>query len=98
MSRNISKDRGEFASYPSLRDRVVFVSGGASGLGEEFVRQLAGQGARVAFVDIDEDRGAALQRELGEDTLFRPCDVRDIPALRAALAARPTASARSGCW
>jgi NAD(P)-dependent dehydrogenase (short-subunit alcohol dehydrogenase family) len=86
MSRNISKTRGEFATYPSLRGRVAFVSGGASGLGEEFVRQLAGQGARVAFVDIDEERGAALQRELGDDTLFRPCDVRDIPALQAALA------------
>src|SRR5262249_22585658 len=36
----------EFATYPSLRGRVAFVSGGASGLGEEFVRQLAGQGAR----------------------------------------------------
>lgn len=33
----------EYASYPSLRGRVAFVSGGASGLGAEFVRQLAGQ-------------------------------------------------------
>src|SRR5947209_7618000 len=76
----------EYATYPSLSGRVAFVSGGASGLGEEFVRQLAGQGARVAFVDIDEERGTALQRELGEDTLFRVCDVRDIPALQSALA------------
>jgi D-xylose 1-dehydrogenase len=77
----------EYATYPSLRGRTAFVSGGASGLGEEFVRQLAGQGARVAFVDIDGDRGTALQRELGENTLFRPCDVRDIPNLQSALAA-----------
>jgi D-xylose 1-dehydrogenase len=75
----------EYATYPSLRRRVAFVSGGASGLGEEFVRQLAAQQARVAFVDIDTERGTALQRELGDDTLFLPCDVRDIPALTAAL-------------
>jgi NAD(P)-dependent dehydrogenase (short-subunit alcohol dehydrogenase family) len=50
----------EFASYPSLRGRVAFVSGGASGLGAEFVRQLAGQGAKVAFVDVDAARGREL--------------------------------------
>ena len=49
--------RSAFATYPSLRGRVAFVSGGASGLGAEFVRQLLAQGARVAFVDIDAGRG-----------------------------------------
>ena len=52
-----------FATYPSLEERTAFVSGGASGLGAEFVTQLAGQGARVAFVDIDVDRGRALERD-----------------------------------
>ena len=36
-----------YASYPSLRGRTAFVSGGASGLGAEFVEELAAQGARV---------------------------------------------------
>ncbi|MEV7627794.1 SDR family oxidoreductase [Actinoplanes sp. NPDC089786] len=75
-----------YASYPSLDGRVAFVSGGSSGLGAEFVRHLAAQGSRVAFADVDIERGAALQRELGDDTLFLPCDVRDIPALRDAIA------------
>jgi D-xylose 1-dehydrogenase len=78
-----------FATYPSLRGRTAFVSGGASGLGAEFVTQLAGQGARVAFVDIDTDRGKALQRALLEEGLeadFSECDVRDVPALQAAIA------------
>ena len=44
--------KGEFASYPSLRDRVVVVTGGASGIGEKIVEQFASQGARVAFLDI----------------------------------------------
>jgi NAD(P)-dependent dehydrogenase (short-subunit alcohol dehydrogenase family) len=43
-----------FATYPSLRDRVVFISGGSTGLGAEFVAQFASQGAKVAFADIDE--------------------------------------------
>jgi NAD(P)-dependent dehydrogenase (short-subunit alcohol dehydrogenase family) len=77
-----------FATYPSLRGRTAFVSGGASGLGAEFVTQLAAQGARVAFVDVDVPRGRALEQELrdtGADVLFSECDVRDVPALQAAI-------------
>jgi D-xylose 1-dehydrogenase len=76
-----------YATYPSLNGRVAFVSGGASGLGATFVRQLAAQGARVAFVDIDAERGEALQRELtsGADVIFLPCDVRDVAALQDAI-------------
>jgi D-xylose 1-dehydrogenase len=79
----------QFATYPSLRGRTAFVSGGASGLGAEFVTQLVAQGAPVAFVDIDVDRGTALERELrnqGAEALFRVCDVRDVGALQAAIA------------
>lgn len=78
----------QYATYPSLKGRVAFVSGGASGLGAEFVRQLAGQGARVAFIDVDVERGELLQRELDAvgETVFLPCDVRDIPALQRAIA------------
>lgn len=74
----------QYATYPSLHDRVTFVSGGASGLGAEFVRQFAAQGARVAFVDVDIERGQELQRETG--ALFLPCDVTDIPSLQGAIA------------
>jgi NAD(P)-dependent dehydrogenase (short-subunit alcohol dehydrogenase family) len=65
------------------------VSGGASGLGAEFVTQLARQGASVGFVDVDVERGRALEaalREDGHEALFLECDVRDVPALQAALA------------
>jgi NAD(P)-dependent dehydrogenase (short-subunit alcohol dehydrogenase family) len=78
-----------FATYPSLRGRTAFVSGGASGLGAEFVNQLAGQGTRVAFVDVDVDRGKALEQALldtGAEALFHECDVRDVPALQVAIA------------
>jgi D-xylose 1-dehydrogenase len=79
----------QFATYPSLRGRTAFVSGGASGLGAEFVTQLAAQGARVGFVDIDVDRGTALEDDLrhrGAEARFAECDVRDVPALQAAIA------------
>jgi D-xylose 1-dehydrogenase len=85
----IAASEPQYATYPSLRGRVAFVSGGASGLGAEFVAQLAGQGARVGFVDVDEDRGRALEQTLrddGHEVLFLPCDVRDVPALQAAIA------------
>ena len=76
------------AAYPSLRDRVVFISGGASGIGEAFVRAFAAQGSRVGFVDLDEARGQALVAEMGgQSLLFERCDVTDTAALQAAIAA-----------
>jgi NAD(P)-dependent dehydrogenase (short-subunit alcohol dehydrogenase family) len=85
----VPESEAVFASYPSLAGRTAFVSGGASGLGAEFVEQLAGQGTAVGFVDVDESRGQALERRLldaGAVARFVPCDVRDIPALQGAIA------------
>lgn len=77
-----------FARYPSLEQAVVFITGGASGIGAETVRAFAGQGARVGFVDLDEERGAALAAELAGATVrFEACDLRDVPALKRAFAA-----------
>jgi NAD(P)-dependent dehydrogenase (short-subunit alcohol dehydrogenase family) len=76
-------------NYPSLAGRVVLITGGASGIGAAFVRAFASQQARVAFLDIDADAGAALVRdvadECGSAPLFVPCDLLDIAALRAAI-------------
>lgn len=79
-----------FATYPSLRDAVVFVTGGASGIGEEIVRAFAAQGSRVGFVDLDAERAEALVAELagqGAAIRFEACDLRDIDALNGAFAA-----------
>ena len=75
----------EFATYPSLQERVVYVSGGASGIGEQIVRGFASQGARVGFLDLDAEKGAALAEETG--AAFERADLRDIDALRAAFGA-----------
>jgi D-xylose 1-dehydrogenase len=76
------------ASYPSLRDKVVLVTGGASGIGAAVVEAFATQHAKVAFVDIDATAGTALAERLSGRThapLFLPCDLLDIAALRAAI-------------
>lgn len=73
-----------FARYPSLKDRVVLITGGASGIGASMVEHFADQGSRVAFLDIAREHGETLVRRTG--ALFLPCDLRDIPALRAAIA------------
>jgi NAD(P)-dependent dehydrogenase (short-subunit alcohol dehydrogenase family) len=82
------------ASYPDLRDKVALVTGGASGIGAAIVEAFAGQGARVGLLDLDEAAGAALAGRLagaGAAVRFEAVDLRDIPALQAAVAAVRTA-------
>lgn len=74
------------AIYPDLKDQVVIVTGGAGGIGEAIVRGFHAQGSRVAFLDIDVERGERLQAELGETARFVPCDLTNIAALRLAIA------------
>lgn len=77
------------AIYPSLRERVVFISGGSSGIGAELVRAFAAQGSQVAFCGTKTDGGATLIEEIAATGSERPyyeaCDVRDIAALQAML-------------
>ena len=79
-----------YATYPSLRGRVVFISGGSSGIGAELVRAFAQQHARVAFCGTRVDGGRALIEELVAAGLPAPwygaCDVRDVVAYQALLA------------
>jgi NAD(P)-dependent dehydrogenase (short-subunit alcohol dehydrogenase family) len=76
------------AIYPSLRERVVFVSGGSSGIGAELVRAFALQGAKVAFCGTKPDGGRALIDELhgaAHPPWYASCDVRDVAAYQALL-------------
>ncbi len=78
------------AVYPSLRDRVVFITGGASGIGAAHVAHFAAQGARVAFVDIQDALAHEVVEQVAADGRPKPrfihCDLHDIPALQSAIA------------
>jgi NAD(P)-dependent dehydrogenase (short-subunit alcohol dehydrogenase family) len=77
------------AAYPDLSGASVFVTGGGSGIGAAVTEAFLRQGARVAFVQRS-DAGAfadEMAEATGNRPLFIPCDVTDLPALRAALAA-----------
>jgi NAD(P)-dependent dehydrogenase (short-subunit alcohol dehydrogenase family) len=78
--------RAASVTYPSLAGRVVFVTGGASGIGAQIVRRFHDQGAKVAFVDLQASAGEALSRSLGEGVWFEACDVTHAAALAAAIA------------
>jgi NAD(P)-dependent dehydrogenase (short-subunit alcohol dehydrogenase family) len=75
----------EYATYPSLRDRSVFITGGASGIGATFVQTFHDQGCKVGFVDLDEAAGVALSTRLGARSWFARCDVTDAAALQGAI-------------
>jgi len=72
----------QYASYPSLRNRVVIVTGGATGIGESLVEAFAMQHARVAFVDIQDDAAAKLIEKLGlaggVAPVYQHCDLTNI--------------------
>jgi NAD(P)-dependent dehydrogenase (short-subunit alcohol dehydrogenase family) len=83
-------DTGIYATYPSLKDRSVFITGGGSGIGASLVRHFAAQGSKVGFVDIAVEPSRKLTEAIaaGGDPkpLFIECDLRNIEALRRAIA------------
>lgn len=77
------------ATYPSLRDKRVIVSGGGSGIGAGLVEAFARQGAKVAFVDVAEEASHALIDSLGDAAqvpIFRRLDLTDLDALASVFA------------
>src|SRR6266404_5062685 len=81
--------RSSKSTYAGLADKTVFITGGGSGIGAAFTRAFAGQGARVAFVDIAEEvsrtLAAQIQKETRKAPLFIACDLRNIEALQEAI-------------
>jgi NAD(P)-dependent dehydrogenase (short-subunit alcohol dehydrogenase family) len=71
----------------SLHGKVVFITGGARGIGAEVARRLHNKGAKLVLTDLDATELAALAAELGEDRVLTVvADVRDLSAMQAAAA------------
>jgi NAD(P)-dependent dehydrogenase (short-subunit alcohol dehydrogenase family) len=68
-----------------IKGCIAVVTGGASGLGEASVRTLMNEGAKVAILDFDEERGTQLASELGNSVLFFKTDVTDENAVQDAI-------------
>lgn len=80
-----------YATYPSLANQVVLVTGGASGIGAATVEQFALQGAQVAFLDVADAPALALVDDLTQrcqhPPVFHHCDLTDIASLQSTITA-----------
>lgn len=79
-----------FATYPSLANKLVIITGGGQGIGAAAVVQFARQNSRVAFLDIADEPSETLVHTLASRVTHAPlylrCDLTDIPSLQAVIA------------
>ena len=68
----------------SVQGKVVFITGGAQGIGAETARQLVRKGAKVALVDVDTEALDALVAELGDSAIGVRGDVTELAQIEAA--------------
>jgi NAD(P)-dependent dehydrogenase (short-subunit alcohol dehydrogenase family) len=84
-----TEDPASFAKYPSLKGRIVLITGGASGIGEKLVEAFAQQGAQVVFLDIGDQAATDLIDRLTPAVPLPPvyfhCDLSDSSSLAACL-------------
>ena len=86
----------DWAIYPSLEGKSVFISGGGSGIGASIVEHFCAQKSKVAFCDVDETASQRLVESLRgrgpTAPTFIKCDVRDIAQVRDTLASAAKAN------
>src|SRR3954464_4442981 len=71
-----------------LQNKVAFITGASSGIGEGIARRYADEGAKVVLADVDAEAGERLRSELeaaGHEALYTECDVSDPEAVRKAI-------------
>jgi len=77
------------ATYPSLMDKSVFITGGGTGIGEAMVERFLMQGAQVTFVDNAEEKSQLLCKRLQGKYRHNPhfilCDIRNTESLKSAI-------------
>ena len=88
------------AIYPSLRDRVVIITGGGQGLGRTYAHNFAAQGAIPVIAEVNEENGARVAREIeqqGGRALAVRTDVSDEASTLAMADAALSAHGRIDC-
>lgn len=68
-----------------IRGKTAVITGGVSGLGEATARLLYSMEANVVLLDVNQERGMALCRELGQRAAFAPTDVTETSQVQAAM-------------
>lgn len=68
-----------------IRGKTAVITGGVSGLGEATARLLHSMEANVVLLDVNQDRGLTLCRELGQRAAFAPTDVTETSQVQAAM-------------
>jgi D-xylose 1-dehydrogenase len=85
---NYSK-HSDYTKYSSLENKVVFITGGATGIGAALVEAFVAQKSRVAFVDIDQSAAMILCDDLQAKGFNRPtflvCDVSNTEELKSVI-------------
>jgi NAD(P)-dependent dehydrogenase (short-subunit alcohol dehydrogenase family) len=61
---NLTKE----VKFAALKDRNVLITGGVSGIGKALVTMFARHGANIVVGDVQDNLGAALEKELGSET------------------------------
>ncbi|OYX81834.1 MAG: 3-oxoacyl-ACP reductase [Brevundimonas sp. 32-68-21] len=77
------------AVYPSLKNRLVVITGGGSGIGAALTEGFARQGARVVFLDYADAESKVLETRLSAlapAPVYQHCDLTDVARLKACLA------------
>ncbi len=75
--------------YPSLENKIVLITGGASGIGANLVEAFCYQGAQVCFIDIRDEDAHRLVDQLSQGAATAPryyrCNLLNIPKLQATI-------------
>lgn len=80
-----------------LTDKITFITGAASGIGEACARLFIEEGASVVVTDIDDASGESLATELGDKASFLRCDVSSEDQVAGAIAAVVARHGRLDC-
>jgi 3-oxoacyl-[acyl-carrier protein] reductase len=71
--------------FPSLKDRVVIITGAGQGIGRTFAKAFATAGARVVIAELNEQKAAAVSEEImkaGGEAFAVTTDVADEASIK----------------